>query len=172
MMAKMPALPPRAAAGAAGKIHTSRNQGAAGRGGSRLQPAHPASLEQGLGCSPSLSQRCRQCLHLLQALVIGLLIFFMGLHHNDTSGALGARGRTQVLHRREEKLQGTGGTAYQPNQAHSQVLLVNITFKTISDVCHHLDSALKPWSSKPVLNIPTWSTVLFLWAGQGLSARL
>lgn len=83
-----------------GKTHTARNRGDAVRVGSCLQPAR--SLGKGLGCSPSLSQRCRQCLHLLQALVVGLLIFFMGLHHDHTSGTLGACGCTQVLHRREE----------------------------------------------------------------------
>lgn len=77
-----------------GKTHTARNRGDAVRVGSCLQPAR--SLGKGLGCSPSLSQRCRQCLHLLQALVVGLLIFFMGLHHDHTSGTLGACGCTQV----------------------------------------------------------------------------
>lgn len=63
--------------------------------------SQPDLLEWGW-VQPRLSQRCRQCLHLLQALVVGLLIFFMGLHHDHTSGTLGACGCTQVLHRREE----------------------------------------------------------------------
>ena len=42
-------------------------------------------------------------MHLLQALVIGLLVFLMGLDHYHTGGALGAGSCTQVLQRRNRR---------------------------------------------------------------------
>lgn len=82
-----------------GKTHTARNREMLLEWAAAC--SQPDLLEWGW-VQPRLSQRCRQCLHLLQALVVGLLIFFMGLHHDHTSGTLGACGCTQVLHRREE----------------------------------------------------------------------
>ena len=41
-------------------------------------------------------------MHLLQALVIGLLVFLVGLDHYHAGGALRASGCTQVLQRRKK----------------------------------------------------------------------
>lgn len=67
-----------------GRIHVWGNWWNAVRVKTHLQPAQQL-LEEVLGCRPSLSQSCLQGLHLLQTLVMGLLIFFMVLHHEVCS---------------------------------------------------------------------------------------
>lgn len=62
----------------------------------------PAASKQVLRTLSKSSHRLGQGLHLLQALLVGLLVLLVRLDHYHTGGPLGACGCTQVLQRRKK----------------------------------------------------------------------